>query len=56
MKLPKIPIDYSKAGSGEAPFDKQYYILFCESEEAKVDADDGEAFAGGKVVWFDGRR
>lgn len=27
MKLPKIPIDYSKAGSGEAPFDGGGYIL-----------------------------
>lgn len=27
MKLPKIPIDYSKAGSGEAPFDGKIYIL-----------------------------
>ena len=24
VKLPKIPIDYSKAGTGEAPFDGQY--------------------------------
>ena len=30
MKLPKIPIDYSKAGSGEAPFDFEKYILHGE--------------------------
>lgn len=28
MKLPKIPIDYSKAGSGQAPFDGEAVILF----------------------------
>lgn len=27
QKLPKIPIDYSKAGSGEPPFDGKIYIL-----------------------------
>ena len=27
MKPPKIPIDYSKAGTGEAPFDGHNYLL-----------------------------
>jgi len=31
MKLPKIPIDYSKAGTGEAPFDGAGCLLHMNS-------------------------
>jgi len=32
MKLQKIPIDYSKAGTGEAPFDGKPYLLINDEE------------------------
>jgi len=33
MKLQKIPIDYSKAGTGEAPFDGKGYLIHSTPEQ-----------------------
>ena len=36
MKLPKIPIDYSRAGTGEAPFDGKFYMLHHHHRNTKT--------------------
>lgn len=58
MKLPKIPIDYSKAGTGEAPFDGKYYFFHTiKNIERGYWTDCGDAFsrlncgAGSYQIW-----
>jgi len=42
MKLPKIPIDYSKAGTGETPFTEELVIIhFLNMGKASI------------IAWYD---
>lgn len=64
MKLPKIPIDYSKAGTGEAPFDGSSYLIHSDDVvigECVYDGgrlrhlDSSQVVVDIHVTYFDGK-